>query len=489
VIAIAVWQSLLNGLGWCMAQVYNVVPNYAVTIIIVTVVIRLLVLPFGFKQIKSMQHMQALQPKIKDLQKRYKNNKQKQQEETMKLYKEAGVNPLGGCLPMLLTLPFLFAMYAVIRPPVLAPNAAQTVAVTSAAITSGSTAQFGVAEPLTLSAGDVVVVSNVTPGDYDGEWTVSSATATSFQADIGADPAKPPAAATAFGTAGERDSYVPMNNHLPTSSTLFYDVITHQNLEMLSVNLQCALATSGTAVQEKDSERQQIQQDLPILGPGSQAIASDPTAQATLDCGTKKIPDAIPYVLLLLLMLGTAIYQQRQMTKANPPAANAGPNAAMLKYMPLLYGVWGYAFPAGLIVYWTTANGIQIAQQTVMLRAGHIGPEALERRMAEQRAKMAENDGKPKRRGLMTILNEKAEQAQRQQDTPKQPPRTKGGSSTAKGKASSKRGGSASNSSRQDQRKNNSARQNPPRKPSKGAAPGNQLKPKNREPEGEDTHG
>ena len=65
--------------------------------------------------------MQALQPKIKDLQKRYKSNKQKQQEETMKLYKEAGVNPLGGCLPMLLTLPFLFAMYAVIRPPALAP--------------------------------------------------------------------------------------------------------------------------------------------------------------------------------------------------------------------------------------------------------------------------------------------------------------------------------------------------------------------------------
>ena len=122
-VAIAVWQSLLNGLGWCMAQVYSVVPNYALTIIIVTVIIRLLLLPFGFKQIKSMQHMQALQPKIKDLQKRYKSNKQKQQEETMKLYKEAGVNPLGGCLPMLLTLPFLFAMYAVIRPPVLSPNA------------------------------------------------------------------------------------------------------------------------------------------------------------------------------------------------------------------------------------------------------------------------------------------------------------------------------------------------------------------------------
>jgi YidC/Oxa1 family membrane protein insertase len=488
VIAIAVWQDLLNGLGWCMAQVYNVVPNYALTIIILTIVIRLLLLPFGFKQIKSMQHMQALQPKIKELQKRYKNNKQKQQEETMKLYKEAGVNPLGGCLPMLLTLPFLFAMYSVIRPAVLAPNAAQTVAVTGAAITSGSTARFTLGEPLTLSTGDVVVVSDVTPGDYNGEWTVASATATSFEADLGTDPTKPPQPATAFGEAGKRDSYIPLNNHLPTSSTLFFDVITHQNLEMLSVNLQCALSTSGTVVQEKDSEQQQIQQGMPILAPDSQPIATEPTAQAALDCGTKKIPDAIPYVLLLLLMLGTAIYQQRQMTKANPPAANAGPNAAMMKYMPLLYGVWGFAFPAGLIVYWTTANAIQIAQQTVMLRAGHIGPEALERRMAEQRSRMAENEGKPKRKGLMTWMSEKAEQAQRQAPAPKQPPAPKGGSSSAKGTASKGRG-SGKGGRRQDQRQSNNSKRQTPRKPSKGAAPGNQLKPKNREPEGEDTHG
>jgi YidC/Oxa1 family membrane protein insertase len=157
----------------------------------------------------------------------------------------------------------------------------------------------------------------------------------------------------------------------------------------------------------------------------------------------------------------------------------------MMKYMPLLYVVWGYAFPAGLIVYWTTSNTIQIAQQAVMLKAGHIGPEALERRMAEQRAKMAENDGKPKRRGLMTILNEKAEQTQRQQEARKQPPRAKGTASSKGG--TPKKGASAKNARRQDQRTNNSGQ--PPRKPSKGAAPGNQLKPKKREPEGEDTHG
>ena len=82
-----------------------------------TLLIRFLLLPLGMKQIKSMQHMQAIQPKIKEIQKKYKGNKQKAQEETMKLYKEAGVNPLGGCLPLLLQFPILIAMYAVIRAP------------------------------------------------------------------------------------------------------------------------------------------------------------------------------------------------------------------------------------------------------------------------------------------------------------------------------------------------------------------------------------
>ena len=384
-VAIAVWQQLLDGLGWCMAQVYSVVPNYALTIIIVTVIIRLLLLPFGFKQIKSMQHMQALQPKIKDLQKRYKSNKQKQQEETMKLYKEAGVNPLGGCLPMLLTLPFLFAMYAVIRPPSLAPATAA-----------------------------------------DGQ-----------------------------------PAYVVVNNHLPIDSTLFYDVVSHQNLEFLSINLQCSLSWSGTDVVLKDSTGQPLVPGQPILGAGDQPVPGDPTSQSTLDCGSKKFPDAIPYVALLLLMLATAVYQQRQMTKASPPSAQSGSQQAIMKYMPLMYGVWGWAFPAGLIMYWTTANAIQISQQTLMLRAGHIGPEALERRMAEQREKMAQ--GTPQKKGIMGWMNEKAENARNQQEVVKKPPPKAGGAKQAPKKPTP----------------NGPV---PGSRPPKGAKPGNQLKPKKKKP-------
>jgi YidC/Oxa1 family membrane protein insertase len=472
-LANVLWQGLLNALGSVLAWIYDIVPNYGIAIIVLTLAIRLLLLPLGIKQIKSMQHMQALQPKIKELQKKFKNNKQKQQEETMKLYKEAGVNPLGGCLPLLLTLPFLFAMYAVIRSPVLQANpTTDATPITAASIASENTAQYTLDHPTDLRAGDVVIISGMAPEEYNGEWTITAVpSATTFQADIG----KTASPATTFGTAGEVSSYTVLNNHLPTDSSLFFSVVEHQNLQMLSVNLQCALATSGTQVVEKDSHKQPIVAGLPILSGEDQPIASNPTSQSTLDCGTNKIPDAIPYVALLLLMLGTAILQQRQMTKANPPAAQSGPNAAIMKYMPLMYGVWGFAFPAGLIVYWTTANAIQIGQQTLMLRAGHIGPEALERRMAEQRAKIAANEGKPQRKGIMAWMNEKAERAQQQRPAPTQQsgPRPKGG--PAKGNAAK------GNTAKRPARPNNS-KQQPPRKTTKGAAPGNQLKPKKKQP-------
>src|SRR6185503_2901759 len=116
-IALAPWQALLDALGWVVAQIYDFIPNYGVTIILLTVTIRLILLPLGIKQVRSMQHMQIVQPKIKQIQTKFKGNKQRQQEEIMKLYKEYGVNPFSGCWPVLLQFPILIAMYSVLRWP------------------------------------------------------------------------------------------------------------------------------------------------------------------------------------------------------------------------------------------------------------------------------------------------------------------------------------------------------------------------------------
>ena len=120
-LALGIFQALLNAIGWVLAWIYDLVGNYGLSIILLTILIKVVLLPLGVKQIKSMQAMQAIQPKVKEMQKKYKGNKTKVQEETMKLYKEAGVNPLGGCLPLLLQFPILIAMYAVIRAPQLQP--------------------------------------------------------------------------------------------------------------------------------------------------------------------------------------------------------------------------------------------------------------------------------------------------------------------------------------------------------------------------------
>src|SRR5690348_14648475 len=115
--AVAIVQNLLNGIGWLLSKVYDLVENYALTIVLFTLAIRAILLPLNIKQVRSMQASQALQPKLKELQRKYKGDRVRQTEEINKLYKEHGVNPLGGCFPLLAQLPVLFALYAVLRVP------------------------------------------------------------------------------------------------------------------------------------------------------------------------------------------------------------------------------------------------------------------------------------------------------------------------------------------------------------------------------------
>jgi YidC/Oxa1 family membrane protein insertase len=108
---IEVWNSLVRALGSMLAAVYSVIPSYILAIVLLTVAVRVILLPLTIKQTRSMQAMQKLQPKVKELQRKHKGNKQKLNEELMKLYKEHQVNPLGGCLPLVLQLPVFFALY------------------------------------------------------------------------------------------------------------------------------------------------------------------------------------------------------------------------------------------------------------------------------------------------------------------------------------------------------------------------------------------
>ena len=85
--------------------------NYGIAIILLTILIKVCLYPLTVKQVRSMKGMQELQPKMKKLQEKYKDNPQMMQQKIGELYKEAGVNPLAGCLPLLIQMPILMGMY------------------------------------------------------------------------------------------------------------------------------------------------------------------------------------------------------------------------------------------------------------------------------------------------------------------------------------------------------------------------------------------
>jgi YidC/Oxa1 family membrane protein insertase len=340
-----IFQVVLDTIGWVLARIYDVVPSYGVSIILLTLVVRLLLLPLGIKQIRSMHNMQTLQPKIKAVQTKYKGNRQKAQEEVMKLYKETGVNPLSGCWPVLLQFPILIAMYAVLRPPVVSAESNHT--------------------------GQMVTYTN---------------------------------------------NHLPPSATFPQSSTLFDNVTNHVDMNFLGMNLQCAAIKAGTGnVTQTDSDGNPVKPGVKESGGG--------TVPQSIDCGTG-IPVRIPFYLFLVAMIGTTYYQQRQMQSAAPPGAQNAQQQALFKLMPLMFGVFGIAFPSALVLYWVTSNAWQIGQQSVMLRLGHIGPSAQNRPV------------KPSKPGLFTRLQERAA-AEGERRRPEQ---GKGRPASGKGRANQSKG-------------------------------------------------
>ncbi|MBM3264616.1 MAG: membrane protein insertase YidC [candidate division Zixibacteria bacterium] len=100
---------ILNLLVW----LHQFISNYGVVIIVLSVIVKIALYPLTYKSMKAAQGMQGLQPKMEALREKYKNDTTKLNQEMMKMYRESGVNPLGGCLPLILQMPILYALYAI----------------------------------------------------------------------------------------------------------------------------------------------------------------------------------------------------------------------------------------------------------------------------------------------------------------------------------------------------------------------------------------
>lgn len=109
---------IANFFGWIIRLIYGLVNNnYFISIILFTILTKLILFPLTYIQLKSMEKMNRIGPKDKAIREKYKNDKQKQSEELMKLYQENKINPMGGCLPLLIQIPIILAMFAIVRQP------------------------------------------------------------------------------------------------------------------------------------------------------------------------------------------------------------------------------------------------------------------------------------------------------------------------------------------------------------------------------------
>lgn len=95
--------------------IHSGIPNYGIAIILFALLMKALLYPLGITQMKSARKMQLVGPLMNEIREKYKDDNQTQQQEMMKLYSEYGINPAGGCLPLLLQMPFLYALYAVLN--------------------------------------------------------------------------------------------------------------------------------------------------------------------------------------------------------------------------------------------------------------------------------------------------------------------------------------------------------------------------------------
>lgn len=111
------WHYIVMALGWIIKTIYELVNNYGLAIILFTIVVKLLLLPLNIKSQRAMKKQAKLQPVLAELQKKYANDQQKLQQETLKLYKDNNVSMMGGCLPMLIQMPILIALYQAIQKP------------------------------------------------------------------------------------------------------------------------------------------------------------------------------------------------------------------------------------------------------------------------------------------------------------------------------------------------------------------------------------
>jgi len=335
----SVFDPLYTALGAVLAWIYAVVANYGVAIVLLTVAVRLVLYPLTVKQTKSMQAMQKVQPELKRLQQKYKNDKQKLNEEMMKFYREHHINPLAGCLPLLLQMPLFFVLYRLIHD--------LTKTVILGAVVAGG---VGSGPPVTQPQIVHVVV-------HGGTLTHGHVTDASLTGDVQVGGQTVGRLADAQVTDGKV--------HGPKSS---------DPVRVVDAGNRTVGSISGATVE--GGKLTAIPKHIPKDSKLYRALNKTPGKMQSFGMDLAKSPgkatggfgDVAPYYVLVALIVFTGYYQQRQMTARTPASAQNPQMQMMGKIFPVFFGFISLQIPAGVGVYFGTSNLWQIGQQSIIFR-------------------------------------------------------------------------------------------------------------------------
>ena len=287
-----------------VAWFYSLWPSYGFAIIMLTLTVMVVVTPLTLKGTRSMLQMQLLQPELKRIQSKYgPGERQQMNEELMAFYQENGINPLGGCLPLLVQLPVFLVLFQVVR------------GMTRRATAMGT--QLG-----WTSSRDV------TTGPWD-EHTI------------------------------DLNERVFDPEYIPSDSELYADLIESNEMPWIGIDLSRSASS--------------------ILGDG--------------------IIDLLPYLAMILIVLVSSLYQQRQIQGRNTGAQINPQQQAIMKIMPWFLPVFSWAMPAALVVYFIVSNLYRIGQQAYITHSLYSHDDSPGAQLARERSKKSDGDGPAKTEG------------------------------------------------------------------------------------------
>lgn len=338
----SVLDPLYTALGWVMALLYAAIPSYGIAIILLTVAVRLVLYPLTVKQTKSMQAMQRLQPEIKRLQAKYKNDRQKLNEEMMAFYKENKVNPLSGCLPLILQLPLFIVLYRLIHD--------LTATVITGAVVIGSITTGGSVPPS-------VTFQNV---KISGGTITNNKLSDSMTADVLGTDGK--VVGQLQGTVTDNVLHGKTKN----DPAPVVDPVTKKQIGTIQ-GAQIAVGPDGahiTANPKHIPENSQLAKDLRKTPGQMEWLGMDLAKRPSQGQGA----ELVGLYLLVALTVVTGYYQQRQMTARTPASAQNQQMQMMGRIFPLFFGFIALQVPAGVVLYFVVSNLWQIGQQAIIFR-------------------------------------------------------------------------------------------------------------------------